>query len=164
MPLNIDWQQILLHLLNFTILAFGLYFLLYRPVRAYMKKREDAYAEREEKTKKALDEAERKESEYKEKFASAEEEVNGEKSRMLAEVAALREEKLKSAQAEADKILKDAREKAREEHDRLIESANEDIADIVGSVTEKLVLKASTDEAYEQFLSAAERGEEHEKD
>lgn len=42
MPLNIDWQQILLHLLNFTILAFGLYFLLYRPVRAYMKKREDA--------------------------------------------------------------------------------------------------------------------------
>lgn len=52
MPLNIDWQQILLHLLNFTILAFGLYFLLYRPVRAYMKKREDAYAEREEKTKK----------------------------------------------------------------------------------------------------------------
>ena len=92
MPLNIDWQQILLHLLNFTILAFGLYFLLYRPVRAYMKKREDAYAEREEKTKKALDEAERKESEYKEKFASAEEEVNGEKSRMLAEVAALREE------------------------------------------------------------------------
>ena len=138
MPLNIDWQQILLHLLNFTILAFGLYFLLYRPVRAYMKKREDAYAEREEKTKKALDEAERKESEYKEKFASAEEEVNGEKSRMLAE--------------------------AQEEHDRLIESANEDIADIVGSMTEKLVLKASTDEAYEQFLSAAERGEEHEKD
>ena len=82
----------------------------------------------------------------------------------LAEVAALREEKLKSAQAEADKILKDAREKAQEEHDRLIESANEDIADIVGSMTEKLVLKASTDEAYEQFLSAAERGEEHEKD
>ncbi len=29
-PLNIDWQQILLHLLNFVILAGGLYFLLYQ--------------------------------------------------------------------------------------------------------------------------------------
>ena len=28
-PLNIDWQQILLHLLNFVILAGGLYLLLY---------------------------------------------------------------------------------------------------------------------------------------
>ena len=41
-PLNIDWQQILLHLFNFTILAGGLYLLLYRPVKEFMKKR-DAY-------------------------------------------------------------------------------------------------------------------------
>ena len=41
-PLNIDWQQILLHLFNFTILAGGLYLLLYRPVKEFMQKR-DAY-------------------------------------------------------------------------------------------------------------------------
>ena len=41
MPLNIDWQQILLHLLNFAILAFGLYFLLYKPVKAFREKREE---------------------------------------------------------------------------------------------------------------------------
>lgn len=164
MPLNIDWQQILLHLLNFTILGVRPVFSAVQTGQSIHEKAGGRLCRTRGKTKKALDEAERKESEYKEKFASAEEEVNGEKSRMLAEVAALREEKLKSAQAEADKILKDAREKAQEEHDRLIESANEDIADIVGSMTEKLVLKASTDEAYEQFLSAAERGEEHEKD
>ena len=29
-PLNIDWQQILLHVLNFVILFGGLYFLLYK--------------------------------------------------------------------------------------------------------------------------------------
>ena len=32
MPLNIDWQQILLHLLNFAILFAGLWLLLYKPV------------------------------------------------------------------------------------------------------------------------------------
>ena len=37
-PLNIDWQQILLHLLNFVILAGGLYLLLYQPVKAFMEK------------------------------------------------------------------------------------------------------------------------------
>ena len=43
MPLNIDWQQILLHLLNFAILAGGLYFLLYKPVKDFMAKREQYY-------------------------------------------------------------------------------------------------------------------------
>ena len=39
-PLNIDWQQILLHLFNFIILAGGLYLLLYKPVKNFMEKRE----------------------------------------------------------------------------------------------------------------------------
>lgn len=34
-PLNIDWQQILLHLFNFAILAGGLYLLLYRRKALY---------------------------------------------------------------------------------------------------------------------------------
>ena len=38
-PLNIDWQQILLHLLNFAILAGGLYLLLYKPVKAGISSR-----------------------------------------------------------------------------------------------------------------------------
>ena len=42
-PLNIDWQQILLHLLNFVILAGGLYLLLYQPVKAFMEKRQAYY-------------------------------------------------------------------------------------------------------------------------
>ena len=32
-PLNIDWQQILLHALNLVLLVAGLYLLLYKPVK-----------------------------------------------------------------------------------------------------------------------------------
>ena len=39
-PLNINFQQILLHLLNFVILAGGLYFLLYGPVKKFMDGRQ----------------------------------------------------------------------------------------------------------------------------
>ena len=36
-PLNINWQQILLHLFNFIILAGGLYILLYKPVKNFIQ-------------------------------------------------------------------------------------------------------------------------------
>ncbi len=42
-PLNIDWQQILLHLFNFVILIAGLYILLYKPVKNFMAQREQHY-------------------------------------------------------------------------------------------------------------------------
>lgn len=43
MPLNIDLQQILLHWMNLAILTGGLYFLLYKPVKDFMAKREAHY-------------------------------------------------------------------------------------------------------------------------
>ena len=42
-PLNIDWQQILLHWMNLAILTGGLYFLLFKPVKQFMEKREAHY-------------------------------------------------------------------------------------------------------------------------
>ena len=39
-PLNVDWQQILLHLFNFIILFGGLWLLLYKPVKNFMAKRD----------------------------------------------------------------------------------------------------------------------------
>ena len=46
-PLNIDWQQILLHFFNFSILVGGLYLLLFKPVKRFMEKREKHYADME---------------------------------------------------------------------------------------------------------------------
>ena len=53
-PLNIDWQQILLHLFNFLILFGGLYLLLYRPVKAFMDKRTAYYADMDAEAKRKL--------------------------------------------------------------------------------------------------------------
>ena len=75
MPLNIDWQQILLHLLNFAILAFGLYLLLYHPIKKFMKKREESYREREDKANQTLESAREKSEEYARKLADADREI-----------------------------------------------------------------------------------------
>ena len=47
-PLNIDWQHILLHVFNFVILVGGLYFLLYNPIRKFIAKREEHYRKLDE--------------------------------------------------------------------------------------------------------------------
>ena len=42
-PLNIDFQQVLLHFLNVAILFLILYFLIYKPVKNFMDKRRKEY-------------------------------------------------------------------------------------------------------------------------
>ncbi len=164
MPLNIDWQQILLHLLNFLILGVGLYLLLYKPVKKFMKKREDAYAEREEKTEAALSDAERSREEYAEKLSRADDEISTMKKQATVETAALQAEKLRQAQTEADSIVADARKKAAEEHDKIISGVSTDIRDLVSDMAQKVVMTSSVDEAYEQFLSDVEEEEKNGKE
>ena len=59
MPLNIDIQQILLHLFNLVLLLSILYLLLYKPVHDFMDKRAEEYKERDKCTKDALADAEK---------------------------------------------------------------------------------------------------------
>ena len=159
MPLNIDWQQILLHLLNFLILAVGLYFILYKPVKAFMKRREESYAERERKTKDALSDAEKSREQYAEKLASAEDDIAEMKKQAFAETEAARAEKLRDAQSEAESIVAEARKKAEKEHDRMISGVSGDIRDIVTELADKVALSSDVNDAYEQFLASAEKEE-----
>ena len=89
-PLNIDWQQILLHVFNLIILTGGLYFLLYQPVTAFMKKRQEYYAGLEADAQAKLQEAEQK-------VREADETLSG----MQAEAEQLRADAMKQADAEA---------------------------------------------------------------
>ena len=72
-PLNIDWQQILLHLFNFTILFGALYILLYKPVKDFMTHREEHFAEMESKAGQALADAEKNKEENEKKLSDFEE-------------------------------------------------------------------------------------------
>ena len=86
-PLNIDWQQILLHLFNFTILFGALYILLYKPVRDFMAKRTSYYADMDSKAEDALKAAEESRMAYDEKVQSFDEEVRAERSKVNKEIA-----------------------------------------------------------------------------
>ena len=162
LPLNIDWQQILLHLFNFTILSFGLYFLLYKPVKQFMDNRIEYYKSMDEEAKNNLQQSEATKQEYLDKLKSVDAEIEQKRQDAEKTVNDTTAKMMLSAKQEADKIVSDAQIKAEREREKLLEGAQNEITEMVTAATEKLILQSGTSESYEQFLNAVEGGGKHE--
>lgn len=72
MPLNIDIVQILLHMLNFVILAGGLTFLLFKPVCKFLNERREYYEKLDAENAEKAANNEKLKKEYEKKLADAE--------------------------------------------------------------------------------------------
>lgn len=161
-PLNIDWQQILLHLLNFVVLFAVLYFLLYDPVKKFMNKRVEYYKNLDDEAKANLSKSEKAKEEYLKKISEAEGDALSikEQARKSAEDAHIN--KIKQAESEAEKILADARQNAERERTKILKEAQEEIMEMVTSATKKLIVNSSSSDAFDSFLDAAKRSENNE--
>lgn len=153
LPLNIDIQQILLHWLNFVILAGGLYILLYKPVKDFMDKRTEYYKELELSAKNKEDELSKQEALYRSKLDGAEAEIKELKSKAMAEAAEASDKKIKEAMDEADKIRKAARANAEHESEQIIKDANEEVAKLAAMAAKKLL--DDEQDIYASFEKAA---------
>lgn len=153
-PLNIDFQQIFLHLLNFTILLAALYFLLYDPVKKFMDKRSAHYEDLDRQAKDKLEEAKRVRDGYEDKMAQADDEIRRQSEAARKSAAEQAQSQIKKAQKEAAHILAKAKAEAQAERDRALTEARSEISEMVAAAAEKLIL-GSTSDAYEQFLDAA---------
>ena len=157
MPLGIDFTQILLHLFNVIILFVGLYILLYAPVKAFMQKRSDYYADLEKDTKAALEEANAKKAEYEEKLAAVEQEIEEQRKAANSEIAAMKREQSEAAKEEARKILESARENGEKQKLMIISGAREDITHMIEEATRKVMAGEASADPYEDFIRNAER-------
>lgn len=160
MPLNIDLQQILLHLLNVVLLFGILYFLLYSPVKAFIEKRAKYYEDMDQQAKNTLQEAESVKADYEQRLAGAEDEIRARRDEAQAKLNESLNAQRQAAQEEASELLSKAKADAARERDRIVSEAQEEISALVVSAAEKLISE-STSEAYDQFLNAAEGTDEH---
>ena len=154
LPLNIDLQQILLHLLNFVVLFGILYFLLYSPVKKFMDQRIDHYKEMDEKARKDSADAEQSKTEYNKKLATVDSEIERKKQEARKALNEQNEKSIAAAKKEAARIIDDANRKAESDRRKLIEGAEGEIAEIAADAAEKILLKSSVSESYDQFLEA----------
>lgn len=155
-PLNIDWQQILLHLFNFAILTGGLYFLLYSPIKKFIEKRDAHYRSIDSEANAKLASAKALEVQAKARFDRADGEIKESRVKAETELNAYTARQMREAKEKADKIIADARVAAEAEKRAILESADKEILAMTREATAKIVHE-STDEAYRHFLEAAER-------
>ena len=157
-PLNVDWQQILLHWMNFVILTGGLYFLLYKPVKQFMEKREAHYRELDDQAAGKLREAEELKAAYQAKLDGAEEEIH--QARVKAQAAV--QQSVEEQMAQARQIIAKAKEEAASSREHIIRDSQRELRELTVAAVKKLTVKADTD-LFDQFLDLAEGGKPHEE-
>ena len=157
LPLNIDWQQILLHALNLVILVGGLYALLFKPVKKFMDQRTENYQKMKADAEDAKTQAEAFKAELNERMKYADEETQAYR-QVEKEAGAV----LDSARNRAQKIVNDAMERAASEEKQIVQNAQSEIARLSVEATQKL-MDCKLSDVYDQFLDAAEGSEAHDQ-
>ena len=155
-PLNIDFSQILLHLFNFIILAGGLYFLLYKPTKSFMDKRETYYKDIDDKAKKTLADCESEKQKYKNLISEAQSQADAIKAKALKEADAAAKEHIKSAEDAKAKIINDAKKSAEIEKDKILAQANSQIEQMVSEAIDKVLIPAGKN-SFDDFLESARK-------
>lgn len=141
---------------NLIILGFGLYYILYKPVKAFMDKREAYYKELDDSANKKNEDADKLLKEYQDKLAKADEEIKDKKNIAMKELDDKVNSELNKAKEDAKRIVEDAKAQGQKKHDELVESANKDICDLAIKATSKLVDK-TLDDSYDEFLLAVKK-------
>ena len=154
LPLNIDIQQILLHIFNFLILFGGLYFILYSPVKKFMDKREQEYRKNDEKSEKLRHDAEELKREYEDKMSELEHNTKAIKQRAEDEARKSAEAIVSKANADAEAIVEKAKDSAQKKKAEIIRSADKDIAVLCEAALEKIITD-SANEDYDSFIKSA---------
>lgn len=159
MPLNIDWQQILLHLFNFIILAAGLTFLLFKPVKKFMAERAAKYKKAADDYTQTVAETEALEKERQVKISTLDSEL-AEREKKAADVAENAKKRiLAEAEEQADKIIVNARRRSELERRHYMSEAGDEMVTLIIHSAEKLLAaesNARTDSAlYDAYLSLA---------
>lgn len=138
-PLNIDWRQILLHLLNLVILFLILYFLLYNPIKKFIDKRKKYYADMDERTRSELEAAQKQRADYDKLLSDADDEISARKRIAIAEARAESERIIRSAEDNAAAILKKANLQADEIKQRVEQQAKDALADVITKAAKETI-------------------------
>ncbi len=131
--------DILLHLFNFLILAVGMTFLIYKPVRKFIDERRDNIQKEIQKGEKLQESAKAKLEEYHEKLADAEKEATEIKENTLNALDIERQRILDEANAEAMRIVDSAKKEGEDIRKQTVEDVKNEVTDAVIDIATKVI-------------------------
>ena len=160
MPLNIDFTQVLLHMLNLVILVGGLTLILYKPVTKFLRERRAYYEDLERESAEKAAEAERLKNEYENKTREADAQLKENRAASEREIAERATQVMEEAKAKADAMLRAAEEEAETRKAHVLESAQTEIGEMVLAAAQKLLGDTASPEKdaalYDEFIRRAE--------
>ncbi|MBQ1733599.1 MAG: ATP synthase F0 subunit B [Lachnospiraceae bacterium] len=157
MILGIDFMQIFLHLFNIIILFGGLYYLVYKPVTAFMDKRDAKYKDMNDKWEQNLRDAEDLRDKYEKALKGADDEIAAKKAEAEAEIAELKKSETEAARAEAAKIIEDAKAEGERRKAGIVDGAKGDITRMIEEAARKIMDADDNASAFDSFLNETEK-------
>ena len=158
--LGIDIVQILLHMLNFVILAGGLGLLLYKPVVKFLNERRAHFEALEAQSAAAKEENDRLQQAYATRIHDAEAEIAALKQKAERDGAAIAKSYIDAAREKSAAIVSAAEQAAEMRRAQILDSAQTEIGELVLEATQKLLSGTADDERarqlYDEFLRRAE--------
>lgn len=161
MPLNINLQQILLHWMNLAILTGGLYFLLFKPVKQFMEKREAHYRQLEEQAEDKLAQAEQLRADCQARLDRADEDIRRERAHAQQAAQQAAQEQLAQAEEQAKHIVAKAKVEAEQRREHALRKSQKELRELAAQAAKKLAAQPGAD-AFDQFLELTEGGGSHE--
>lgn len=160
LPLNIDFMQVLLHMLNFVILAGGLSLLLFKPVNKFLDERKAHYEELEKKNREDAEKNASLKAEYEQRLADAEREIAEKREKAEKEMTDAAKQCMAEAKEKANLIISAAESDAEVRKEHILDSAQTEIGELVISATQKLLSDTVTPERnsalYDEFIRLAD--------
>ena len=161
MPLNIDFTQVLLHMLNFVILAGALGFLLFKPITKFMADRQKHFDDLAQENEEAAKANAEMKAEYEQKLEAANVEIADMRRDAEKEAANTAKEYIDSAHDKANAIISAAESEAERRKEAILDSAQTEISELVLSATQKLLSDTVTPERnsalYDEFIRRTDK-------
>ena len=152
---GVDWQHLIAQIISFSIVCFVLYRFAYRPVLAILEKRRQQIAEGLSNAENIKAELARTEAQRQEKMT----EVNAQATKMIDEArfAAKRvqEQETQKAIAAAEQIMIKAREAAELDHDRMLGELKREVGQLVVHTAAAVTGKILTPEDQQRLTEEA---------
>ena len=154
MPLNIDFLQVLLHMLNFVILAGGLTFLLFKPINKFLENRKAHFEKLERDNAESAETNAKAKAEYEQKLSNAEAEIAEMKQNAEKDMASAAEGYINDAKDKASTLLKAAETEAENRKQHILDAAQTEIGELVISAAQKLLSDTVTPERDRELYDA----------
>lgn len=162
--LGLSWQKLLLFLANFLILFLGLTFLLFKPVKKFMAKRQKEIEEGVNAAKNAQKVTENAEKDYEARMTEANEQAGkklAEAETSADEIKAKAKEVLVAADKRAEEIVAEAKKEAENEKKTIIASAKGEVIDmaieLAGNILERNITAEDNAAIIEETLNEWEK-------